>query len=137
MKKYLVFVLLFAAQAFACPDLSGTYMCMNGDNEVEQVVTQSVKRGVTTYTFATEDVVEEIVADGKKHVDGKASQIAKCDSNKSLKLIQKANDRGFELDVEMLFSADSVGIHTKGHVIIRMGGNPMGVEKIEETCRRI
>lgn len=51
MRKLAALALLFSAQAFACPNLAGTYTCTYQDNSSEQVViSQETKDGVTVYT---------------------------------------------------------------------------------------
>ena len=74
MKKIFVSiaVTLLASAALACPDLSGTYMCMtdNGDGqgpqEVEFIVSQKVVNGVTVYTTTDVDGSFDLIADGQK-----------------------------------------------------------------------
>lgn len=52
MRTLAALVLLFSAQAFACPDLTGAYTCKYQDGASEVVtVSQDNKDGVVTYNY--------------------------------------------------------------------------------------
>lgn len=52
MQKMALIALLFSAQAFACPDLSGSYTCTYQDGSSEMVtISQDSKNGVTVYDY--------------------------------------------------------------------------------------
>src|SRR6187399_1401636 len=59
--------LLLGSTAFACPDLSGTYVCTEDGTTYEQVVSQADAAGVTTFTVTTDGESETLVADGKPY----------------------------------------------------------------------
>jgi len=58
MKKLsLLLVTFFATNAFACPDLTGTYSCKYDDGETDTIeFTQRVENGVTIYTIGGQDL---------------------------------------------------------------------------------
>jgi hypothetical protein len=63
MRKLAALALLFSAQAFACPNLAGTYTCTYQDNSSEQVViSQELKDGVTVYTHNGSQIPADNVA---------------------------------------------------------------------------
>lgn len=52
MRSLAALVLLFSAQAFACPELTGNYTCTYQDGSNEQIsITQGVQNGVTVYNY--------------------------------------------------------------------------------------
>lgn len=52
MRKLAALALLFSAQAFACPDLTGAYTCKYQDGSSEVVtISQESKAGVTVYNY--------------------------------------------------------------------------------------
>jgi microcystin-dependent protein len=66
MSKSLVLAaLLMGSTAFACPDLSGTYVCQSEQGPVESVVTQAVVNGVTVFTETSGGESSSMAADGK------------------------------------------------------------------------
>ena len=54
-------VLLFSVQAYACPELSGTFTCTYSDGQTEQVVMSQQVRpdGVTVYNYGGTEVVTD------------------------------------------------------------------------------
>lgn len=61
MRTLIAVALLFSAQAFACPELAGTYTCTFSDGTEETgTVTQSVVNGINIYNYNG----TEIRADG-------------------------------------------------------------------------
>ncbi len=63
MGKLAALALLFSAQAFACPNLAGSYTCTYQDNSSEQVViSQEDKDGVTIYTHNGSQIPADNVA---------------------------------------------------------------------------
>lgn len=51
MRHFFIIGLLASAQAWACPNLAGTYTCTSDQGSNQIVVTQDDKNGVTTYRF--------------------------------------------------------------------------------------
>jgi hypothetical protein len=64
-----VAALLLGSTAFACPDLSGTYVCEQDGQKTENVVAQSEAAGVTTYTATEDGETTTLVADGKPYTE--------------------------------------------------------------------
>jgi hypothetical protein len=52
MRIFAVIALLFSAQAFACPNLTGNFTCKYQDGSVENIsITQGDSNGVTVYNY--------------------------------------------------------------------------------------
>ena len=63
MKKLAIFALLVSANAWACPNLTGTYTCKYQDGSSEMVtISQENKAGVEIYNYAGSMVTTDNVA---------------------------------------------------------------------------
>lgn len=64
MRKLAAIVLLFSVQAYACPELSGSFTCTYQDGSTEiMTISQTNKDGITVYTANG----SEIPADNQTH----------------------------------------------------------------------
>jgi hypothetical protein len=60
LRTVTVLALLFSAQAFACPNLTGSYTCKAQDGSSSTLVlSQTLTNGVTTYSYAGSSVVAD------------------------------------------------------------------------------
>lgn len=63
MRSLALVALLFSAQAFACPNLTGTYTCTYQDGSSEVVnLTQENKNGVIVYNYNGSEIPADNVA---------------------------------------------------------------------------
>jgi len=63
MRKLAVIALLFSAQAYACPELTGTYTCTYQDGSSEVItLSQEQKDGVTVYSHNGSQIPADSVA---------------------------------------------------------------------------
>lgn len=119
MSKFVTLVaFFFGSVAFACPDLSGTYICEGEDGKYEATISQKVVNGVTVYTMTEDGESTDIAADGKPitsvEKDGEyvftMQQVASCTAD------------ALKIDVNMTLSDDSgnVWLQETAHVLVSL-----------------
>lgn len=146
MKNVLIVTLLLAGSTvFACPNLSGHFICKDFDNGSQQdvVMTQSVVNGVTKYTMT-------LTADGKTNssdylADGVVRNIehpnytvrtqkSTCNgANLVTEINGTRKDNGEVLKVVELVTLTKDG-HMYDSYIGKQGDKDI---KFEETCQRV
>ena len=143
MRLLSTLALVFSAQAYACPQLEGTYVCKYQDGSSEETtITQSEKSGVTTYQYnaseVTADNVANAVPDDQSVKD--ATFRAWCDDDATLKaqLIGKYWNQGAyfgDLTLNMNFSkaGDDLKQTTDGEV--KNSGGTYPIEN-DTTCTK-
>jgi hypothetical protein len=99
MSKLVALALVVSANAWACPDLTGTYTCQYQDGQTEVItLSQENKDGVVTYTYNNNasipaDNVAYPVPDGPTLREGTLRAWCEADTFKS-QLVGKYYDQG-------------------------------------------
>lgn len=141
MRKLAAIALLFSVQAFACPNLTGSFKCTYGDGSTENVtITQSEVNGVTVYNYNG----SEMPADNQTYQIPDSEDLkegtwrAWCDDDSTLKaeLIGKYYNQGSyfgDLNMRMDFSIDGTSLKqvTNGNLKNTGGDYPINDEM---TC---
>jgi len=143
MRKLAALVLLFSAQAFACPDLTGSFQCQYQDGSTETVsITQANKSGVMVYNYnGTEIPADRItydVPDEENIREGKFT--AWCDDDVTLKanLNGKYWSQGNyigDLTMDMFFSIENGNLKTTSNGVLKTGNGDYPVDS-NVVCTR-
>jgi hypothetical protein len=143
MRKLAAIALLFSAQAFACPDLTGSFTCTYQDGSSEKVtISQSLVNGVTVYNYNGSEIPADNVARPMQDDQSikSATFRAWCEAS-SLKgnLIGKYYNNGSEfgdLNMVMTFALDANNLKsiTNG-TLVDKGGTSYPLDG-EVTCAR-
>lgn len=130
MRKLAAFALLISMPAWACPDLTGNYLCTYQDGSTEQVaLTQTVVNGVTVYNYNGSEIPADNVVRPMPDDESikQATFRAWCDGA-SLKgnLIGKYWNNGAEfgdVDLKMDFSLENTNLKyvTDGTLVDKSG----------------
>lgn len=59
-----LFLVFFASNLFACPNLAGKFTCQDGNETWDMTIVQTEENGVTTYNQASGDESNTYIADG-------------------------------------------------------------------------
>lgn len=135
---------LVSTSAFACPNLSGQFVCHDFDNGTEQniVMAQAVANGVTTYKMS-------MVVDGKTTevtyvADGQMKNIVRDEfSSRTEKSYCRGNELFKEINAvrkdngETLTALETVGVNAQGHMYdTYVGKQGDKVLNFSEVCNR-
>ncbi len=143
MRTLTALALVFSAQAYACPQLAGTYNCKYQDGSAEIVtIQQETKDGVTVYGYNGSDIPADNqvynIPDDENLKSGTFR--AWCDDDVTLKsqLLGKYWDNGAyfgDLTLDMSFTLSGSDLHqsTTGQVVNSGGSYPINNEV---TCTK-
>lgn len=144
MKSLIAVALLFSAQAFACPDLTGNYECQYPDGSSENVtISQSNKAGVEVYTYNGSQIPADNVTypmpDSQNIKEGQFR--AWCDDNSTLKanMIGKYWDGGSyvgDLNLDLFMSIENGSLKSVTSGSLKTGNAEHPIDSTT-TCQRI
>jgi hypothetical protein len=64
MKKIFFILILVSSNVFACPELTGKYICIGGDDPYKMDITQVEENEVTIYNITNDQIADKYIADG-------------------------------------------------------------------------
>jgi len=131
MRTLAIIALLFSAQAFACPNLTGTYTCTYQDGSKETTaITQDTKGTVTVYNINGSDMPADgqtvLIPDSDNLKEGTFK--AWCDDDLSLKglMIGKYWNQGAyfgDLTMNLVWSLSGTDLRqTSNGQVVNSGG---------------
>ena len=144
MRIWISIFLLLSSNAFACPDLSGLFVCSKEDvngflQKDENIITHAVVDGVSVYSVKNSDGNFRYIADGKKrpmaYEDGQIS----FECTKDNKLLQKMyfKDVNYIVETSNLSFMDDGYIRSIGTHKISYEGENISTDHSHISCQKI
>lgn len=82
MKKFVFLAAFTTVNAFACPDLTGSYQCNNEDGQSIIQIQQSEENGSTAYAITTNGEVSYVIPDNTEYTGEDGTKVRMwCESN--------------------------------------------------------
>ena len=135
-----VLVSVFSVGALACPNLGGSFTCVDQDGEqFSETIIQTVNAdGVTEYEFSEGDT---FVTDGVKRteaIDGGTVTHSSVCAGKVLNfdIFMNATSDGFTADVKGTSTETATGYKIDGTAVITYGGN-RNSQPLSTVCTRL
>ena len=143
MRKLVAIALVFSAQAWACPDLTGKYLCTYEDGSTENVeITQRVdEKGVTIYNYGGSDIPADNAAYPVPEDDTlkEATMRSWCDGQTlQAQMIGKYYNRGAffgDLTMNLVISLNGTGLSQVTTGVLKAQGTDYPMNSTV-TCAR-